>query len=190
MIATTQRPWPLVVAAAIACGTFAAPARPSSGLAVPRTLDRMAIDGELEEATWRSPRGRTGAFVAADGAPARPHSEARFARDDARLYVALYAADGDIRGSDAFLVSFFGKTGEHVIEVRPAGVARTDLRDVTSAVDRDGTPDDGSDVDEEWIAEIAVPLASLDAARGALRTTVTRCDAGRCGAWRGTLLLQ
>jgi hypothetical protein len=60
-----------------------------------------------------------------------------------------------------------------------------------AAVDLDGTTNDPSDEDEEWVVEAAIPLASLGlAARpgATLRLSLERCDvpkgsSRRCGVW-------
>jgi hypothetical protein len=62
------------------------------------------------------------------------------------------------------------------------------------AVDRDGTLDDPSDEDEEWVVEAAIPLAALGvtgAPGTRIQIEVSRCDTPRhttvrrCGAFGG-----
>jgi hypothetical protein len=102
------------------------------------------------------------------------------------LYVALYAADEDVRAAavpddgplwmgDAFQLAFSATGGERLIDVGPTGRV-TDARRTASGLDHawsagarvakdlDGTLDDPRDDDEEWIIEMALPLASLDLA--------------------------
>jgi hypothetical protein len=56
-------------------------------------------------------------------------------------------------------------------------------------VDHDGTINDPSNEDEEWVVEMTIPLASLGVRPGSsLKFEVTRCDtpkgAGRrCATW-------
>src|SRR5262249_2916879 len=59
-----------------------------------------------------------------------------------------------------------------------------------AGVDRDGSIDDATDEDEEWIVEARFPIASLSLGHGAYRfaARLSRCDtpkAGgtRCGVW-------
>jgi hypothetical protein len=72
------------------------------------------------------------------------------------------------------------------------------------AVDRDGTLNQLGDNDEEWVVEMAIPLASIgiDAARGGERIpfAIRRCEVGKngrgaCGGFgdgkpRGELVLE
>ena len=64
------------------------------------------------------------------------------------------------------------------------------------AVDHDGSLDDASNHDEEWVVEVAVPLALTGIDRSHPTTVhASRCDtpleqAQRCGAWSGDVELQ
>jgi hypothetical protein len=131
---------------------------------VPRAAGAIDIDGELADPAWRGPVARSGAFTA-NGIEARPYSDARFARTGRELLVALYAADEDLRSaSDIFRVALRTADGEHVLEVSPAGlVARraSDVARVRAGHEVDGTVDDASDEDEEWVVELAVPFDAL-----------------------------
>ncbi len=179
---------------------------------VPRTSGPIACNGKLDEPDWLRAT-RTGAFVAANGkGPARPMSEARLLHDDKFLYLGLYAADEDIHPAvaahdgpvwtgDAFSVRVFAPTNVR-IDMSPSGVV-TDAKvgppvdpswesGTVLGVDMDGTPNDASDDDEEWIVEAAIPLASLcgDGACSDLRVELSRCDTpknGRrvCASWGG-----
>jgi hypothetical protein len=157
-----------VVAVAVACG---------------RSGGEVRVDGVLDEPVWNRPAVR-GVFLGSDGAEARPYSEVRVVVGEDAVYVALYAADEDIRSEDRFdvelgaLQATFGADGR-VSDAR-----------VRAAVGRDGTLDDGSDHDEEWVVEAAVPRAVVGAGPWELRAA--RCDvtlAGerRCGEWRGVV---
>ena len=191
---------------------------------VPRAAGEITIDGELEDPGWAGPVARTGAFTT-DGQPTHPYSDARFVHRNGQLFVVLYAADEDIRttnaghddplyGADAFQLTFRTASGEFLVDISSAGVV-TDARRRTSgapdfgwesharvAVDRDGTTNDPSDNDEEWVVEMAIPLDALGLTGRAgerIGLEVRRCDAvpsvGRvCGAWGragkgGTLVL-
>ena len=198
----------------------------SKELQVPHAGGPLTVDGEVMEADWTRAPARTGAFVAPGGFPARPVSEARVLWDDENLYFTLYAADEDIRvakvapdgpvwTADAFRLELTNADGvKHVLMVGPSGTLTdsvaapgrpADYRwqsDAKVAVDVDGTPDDPSDHDEEWVVEMAVPFRSLGlVARAGLRIglSLRRCDLqeGRraCGSWgedpeSGVLVLE
>lgn len=213
------------------CGPQGAPTKRSTPTAergpeliVPRAAGEITIDGELEDPGWSGPLARAGAFVDREK-PAHPYSDARFVYRDGQLFVVLYAADEDIRigdaghddplyMSDAFELVFRTPRGELLIDVSPGGVVTdarrtadggTDFRWESHArvsVDRDGTVNDRSDQDEEWVVEMAIPLDALGlTGKSGERVgfTVRRCDhvpnAGRvCGTWgaapgEGTLVL-
>ena len=148
---------------------------------VPRTLGEIRVDGELSEVDWRL-AFRSGPFVdAATGQEQRPYSEARFVRDDRLLYVALYAADENILSEqDAFHVT----SGAYAIDIGPDAkvtpVAETSTRGLACAVDLDGTLDDADDDDEEWTAELAIPMSVVSLREMEL----SRCDTPKSGARR------
>jgi hypothetical protein len=190
------------------------PALGASDGVVPRATGVISVDGELDEAAWFGAL-RSQAFRTGEGtAPARPHSEARLMWSDSTLYVALYAADDNIQArihdpdgplwlSDAFQLGF--RRGEETwrIDVSPQGVLsdakgpRGGALDhawssgARAAFDVDGTINDDRDRDEEWLIEMAIPLASLQlSGRPGERVEifVKRCDelrsGGRsCGVW-------
>jgi hypothetical protein len=201
--------------------------RPSpSGFIVPRAKQPITIDGELHEGAWVKTATRTGGFRDARGEPARPFSEARFLRSDSTLYLALYAADEDIRVAkapadgplwtgDAFQLLFRSDDGtERSVDVAPNGTVTDGIRrsdgtfdyswqsGAKTGVDMDGTPNDPSDQDEEWIVEMGIPLRALGlkgTAGERIQLRIRRCDdvhgERRCGAWgdaagTGTLILE
>ena len=141
---------------------------------------RIALDGELDEPAWNLISIR-GPFT--DGSDrARPYSEIRLLRDETHVFLALYAADGDIRSSDAFDVTA-GPVHAHLT----AGGTATPAF-VRAAVDRDGTLDNPQDNDEEWVVEAAIPIDELGPPP--VQFAAERCDtmasgARRCGSWRG-----
>jgi hypothetical protein len=124
-----------------------------------------------------------------------------FLRDATTLYVHLYAADDDLRSPrvgadgpvwlcDRFRLSFHGGGADRNIEVTPRGEIADSLGNDRSwqsgaraAADTDGTIDDPRDDDEEWVIELAVPLASVGplAADGSVPITVERDDVGGKG---------
>jgi hypothetical protein len=192
--------------------TASAVVRALDTLVVPRARGSIRIDGELEEEDWRS-AVRTGAFVDAHGAEARPFSDARFLQRDGAIFVVLYAADDDIRAAvkehdgavwtdDAFIVTLGPDAPgapSFEIDVSAAGVtsdARRGLKGERDAawesgievgIDRDGTMNDASDEDEEWVVEARIPLAALGVSSepGArLRFAASRCDRPRAGGPR------
>ena len=219
--------WSVVGLAALAAGVVTARSWPRSRapereraavaqqtvLRVPRAHGPIVLDGELGDAAWLADSARTGDFLAPSGEPGRPHAEARFSWGDDRLYVALYAADSDIRAArvapdgplwlgDTFELTFDSPDGQRRIDVAPDGTV-TDARrtdgawdyawqsGVQVARDADGTINEPSDEDEEWVLELAIPLRALglDAREGARADLhVVRCDVvprgpRRCTSW-------
>jgi hypothetical protein len=179
---------------------------PAVALHVPRTHAPIKIDGELDEPDWTRAPARTGSFVGQDGAPARPMSDARLLHDDESLYVALFAADEDVRVAkvpadgpvwmgDAFSLVLTRRDGTtRVIDIGASGtltdgasapgeaVDYTWQSEARVAFDVDGTPDKPDDRDEEWIIEAAIPLRVLGlTGRSGERIgiAVRRCDQGR-----------
>ena len=194
----------LVVLAAVRAHAPLLPPPPNAAI-VPHAAGAITIDGEADDPGWLGPVYRTGAFT-----PERPHAEARFTWDDGTLYVLLYAADHDVRvasgaapdaplwvDGDEFRLVLTTAAGEHVIEVAPNGVVtdaqrppwRSELdfawqSGARTAHDVDGTIDDPRDDDEEWVVEMALPLAPLGLTGRPgewLRADLRRCDAERGG---------
>jgi hypothetical protein len=194
----------------------------SPALAVPRTGGPIRIDGELDEPGWAA-AARTGAFRDARGEPARPFSEARYLHDGEHLLLCLYAADDDIRArvtahdgpvwiDDAFALRLTPRrpgAQTYLVDISARGVimdARRGPGDTVDpswesgirvAVDRDGTLDDPSDEDEEWVVEAALPLRSLGIGpETPIDLEITRCDTPRgtqgrrCASARNTLSLR
>ncbi len=153
----------------------------------------VAIDGETDDEPWRS--------AARVAMGVRPYSEARFVHDSGSLSVMLYAADEDIRTTaarhddplwiaDAFELVFRVGGEERTIAVSPAGVISDARRTrggldpswesgARASVDRDGTLNDSSDDDEEWVVEMSIPLHALGLEGRAgehVDVTVRRCD--------------
>jgi hypothetical protein len=147
----------------------------------PPVAAQIVCDGELDEPAWKE-AVRTGPFVDAHGASAVPYSDARFVVVGDSLYVALYAADADITADDAFALDIGGRAFRfHPTDQGP---------DV--GVDMDGTLDESSDEDEEWVIEARIPLAELP--RGDVPVQLRRCDrqrdgSVRCGTGHATLRL-
>jgi hypothetical protein len=186
-------------------------------LHVPRAQGNIVLDGDMDDPGWQRASARTHAFVGPDGvSPARPHSEARFVWGDGYLYLGLYAADEDIRakatqhdtpvtGDDLFHVVFSDGKTDRVIDVSPTGIITDGTRptgssaplaldwesDAHVSTERDGTPNDPHDMDEEWLIEMAVPFEALGlhGEKGeAIGLSLGRCDTFRsgvtsCGSW-------
>lgn len=212
-----------VIAGAIHIATSsAAPPPPSASdpapqvvvLHVPHATAPMRIDGALDEPVWNG-AARTHAFVRGDGSRARPYSDARIVWGDGKLYVALYAADEDIRvgtggarapsgaREDAFHLFFANKNSERGLDVAAdASVVTRVLANGAPwslmpevAHETDGTVNDNSDDDEEWVIELAIPLAEFGL-RGEPGERVSfaarRCDTPKgarrtCGTFGGDL---
>ena len=166
---------------------MAAEAVRSTASDVPRITAPIALDGELHEPDWNA-RARVAAFTDG-GAEARPYSQIRLLRDAQTLYVGLYAADQDIRSSDAFTLGFGALA--LTIDVRGRITPAVPGARAAAQVDDDETVDDPRDEDEEWSLEVAIPLARIPPGVSAIHAA--RCDTPkdgvqRCGAWDGPLL--
>jgi hypothetical protein len=200
--------------------SHAASSTPPARVVVPRIDSAPTLDGKLDEDVWIHRSARSGPFHdEATGGDAIPYSDARFLRDDRALYVALYAADEDLRAKvethdgpvwldDAFDLRFSapGAADRWVIDVSVAGVV-TDVHErtpgsrdpswesgITLGVAIDETLNDSTDNDEEWVVESRIPLASLPPG-DELVLAVRRCDTPkgarrRCAVWSGTLLMK
>lgn len=180
---------PLLLLAATV--VHAAPGR--TPLVIPQVTERMHMDGELDEMAWRTP-ARAGSFAGDDGSIASPYSDARFLRDDHQLYVALYAADENIQSSDHFTVTFGSGAKRVTLQFAPNGSVQPVLAGVYAAADLDGSLDDPSNDDEEWVIEATIPLRVLPfRSDGTLPFEISRCDRTKdgsthCGSTRGALL--
>jgi hypothetical protein len=173
-----------------------APDKAAPPLHVPRA-SRTAIPGSPDDPAWTDFRaGRTGPFVLPGGTAAVPYADARFTWNAGELHVVLYAADQDIRSGDAFVLSFApDPTTEgpvRSLDVSPAGIVTRGVGGVWSTHDLDGTLDDSSDADEEWVVAVTIPLASLGLAGQPgerIGLTIRRCDAPgsnvstTCSSW-------
>jgi len=192
-------------------GCPSAPSEPprdaGPALRVPHVTGEIALDGELAEADWAG-AARTGPFTDAAGEAARPFSEARFLWDESALHVGLYAADDDVRGTDAghdgplWIGDAFSLklspdapgAPTFLIDIAASGVTTDVRRDpkgardaswesgIKVAIERDGSLDDPADEDEEWVVEASIPLHALGVAGapGArIGVEVTRCDTPR-----------
>jgi hypothetical protein len=161
-------------------------AKPS--LVVPHTTGPIKIDGEWDEPDW-SKTSLRGQFIGDDGALSRPTSEIRLLHDDHDVFVGLYAADDDIRSTDAFDVAL----GSVKLHVTATGTLDPAIPGARVAVDRDGSLDDDRNFDEEWLIELAIPRDALPT--GPLAISASRCDTPkhrtqRCTAWHGTATLS
>lgn len=169
-----------IVISAGACGRGSESRNPA---AIPHTTSAINVDGELGESDWsRHPLRHV--LTAPNGELARPFSEVRLLHDQQQLYVGLYAADEDVRSSDFFDV----KIGDTAFHINPAATITPAIAGIHASAELDGSLDDNSNDDEEWVLEIAMPLASGPA-------HVSRCDIPkdgiqRCGAWFGQLPLE
>jgi hypothetical protein len=200
-------------AAPEAVGGMSIPAH-AAVLHVPRLEGSIDLDAEGGETSWQENVARTGAFLAADGTPEHPYSDVRMVWGDGQLYVMLYAADENIKAvqrnadaplwlDDSFHMVFRRGDREYVIDVSPQGTVTDGERTgsepanfawqsgARTSVDMDGTLNDESDDDEEWVVEMAIPLAALGwtGTKGeTLGFFVSRCDTPRgvgrtCGRW-------
>jgi len=195
------------------------PRRPADDrlvLYVPHLRGSILLDGDTDDPGWTAPPGpaRTGPFVRANGAPSRPYSDARLVWGDGHLYVVLYAADADIRAhareadgpvwlDDSFRLTFARLDVAYAIDVSAVGVVADAVRKPGGGFDyawtsgahvsheQDGTTNDATDIDEEWLVEMAIPLESvgLRGERGErIGFAVRRCDVREgavpvCAGW-------
>jgi hypothetical protein len=153
---------------------------------VPMVTAPIVVDGELHERDWNA-IAWFAAFTA-NGAEARPYSQIRLLRDPQTLYVGLYAADQDIRSSDAFELAI----GTLMLSIDPRGRITPPVSGARAAADVDETLDDPRDEDEEWVIEAAIPIAAIPP--GTTTIHAARCDTPkdgvqRCGSWDGPLAL-
>ena len=191
---------------------------PATRLLVPHAEGAIALDGDMDDPGWLHATARTGAFLGPDGVAARPYSDTRFVWGDGHIYLALYASDEDIRATraeqdaplwldDAFHLVFADGKWERAIDVSPLGTLTDAIRAAGSqgpfdyawssvahvSHELDGTPNNPSDEDEEWVLEMAIPFESLglEGKRGEqISLTIRRCDTPKhakrvCGAWNG-----
>jgi hypothetical protein len=187
-------------------------------LHVPHLPGSVVLDGDTDDPGWTASTepARTGPFLLATGAPARPYSDSRLVWGDGHLYLALYAADEDIRSrvdqmdgpvslDDAFRLVFTRGDAEYAIDVSPTGVLADAVRNGGGPRDyawnsgahvsheHDGTLNDPSDSDEEWVIEMAIPFESLGMAGHAgerIGFAAWRCDTPKneprvCASWGG-----
>ena len=156
---------------------------------VAATREPIKLDGELDEPSWNQ-LGDPQTFTQ-DGQEARPFSQVRFLHDADTLYVGLYAADQNILSSDKFELTI----GTVVIAADPLGHITPAIAGVRAGKDADGTVDQPGDQDEEWVIELAIPLAATGWNAGTpLPVRVARCDTPddgvvRCGSWSDALRL-
>jgi|SRR5580698_1893773 hypothetical protein len=164
---------------------------------------------------WESDVGSTGVFKDKNGLGMVPYTEARARWGDGTLYLWLYAGDLDLEGTvreadgpvssdDSFHIELGNEGSVYTIDVSvlgtvadarcegavgapPAG-GRCDPRwqsGAVVAVDRDGTLNQVGDNDEEWVVEMAVPLASLGLKATGVGTrvpfSIRRCEIARSG---------
>jgi hypothetical protein len=195
-------------AAAAAAAASAASLAPKSTdyvlLHVPHVPGGINLDGDTDDQGWTKPPGpaRTGPFLLANGATARPYSETRLVWGDGYLYLCLYAADEDVETrtkqhdgpvwlDDSFRVTFWRPDTEYVIEVSPDAVVTDSIRKNGGAYDYswesgvhvskelDGSMNKPEDEDEEWVIEMAVPFESIglkgEPGEG-IGFSVRRCD--------------
>ena len=205
-VARSEPSAPLVSPAKGTAARVAAPvtAPVTARLVVPRALTAITVDGEPDDAAWTAPEMlRTPAFSV------RPYTDARVAVRDGTLYFLLYAADEDLHAANAshdgplwvsdsmrVILTSAADGPEYVVEVSPAGTLTDYTRAKSGAVDTswesgakvgidlDGTVDDSADNDEEWVAEVSIPLASLGVTGKDLGLRIERTDVSRTSGSR------
>jgi hypothetical protein len=185
-------------------------------LVVPYTSNVIRCDGQPDESIWNS-AARTGSFRdTKTGHLVRPYSDTRLLASNDTLYLLLYAADENIHEPpkpmvdqaladfDHFDIHLHRVAAPAVIyhlQIAPDGSlfdARSEnggaedarwASHIQMGFDADGTANNASDEDEEWLVEAALPLRDIGAAPGeTLLISVERCDTPKdgvhsCGAW-------
>jgi len=151
--------------------------------AIPAATGAITLDGELHEPDWNG-RAFRAVLAGDDGQQARPYSELRLLHDAHTLYVGLYAADQDIRSTDAWELTI----GGHALQIDASGKASEP--GIATGVDRDGTLDHPDDDDEEWVIEAGIPLPPAPIAITAKRCDTPKDGATRCGQWHASLALE
>ena len=192
---------------------------PAARLLVPRVAAPIRINAETAgKAAWNDDTGITRNFKDAAGNGMVPYTEAKVRWGDGTLYLLLYAGDLDLEGrvrkrdgavenDDSFRLEF-GRGGDvRVISISVLGTI-ADAHCTSSpagrkcdaswssgariAVDRDGSLNKIGDNDEEWVVEMAIPLAKLGvkkpAAGAHIPFSIRRCEVGHdgphvCGSW-------
>jgi hypothetical protein len=147
-----------------------APTTASLVMTVPRAKVPIKIDGELEDEAWPA-SARTEPFEDAQGLRV-PHANLSFTADDESLYIVVYVADQDLRSEGDQVTLTVGS-----LKLLLTPKKQTVPEGVTVGTDVDGTIDDPSDDDEEWISEIAIPWRLLGSKRVTVRAL--RVDAGK-----------
>ncbi len=165
----------LALACVMGCKHRSTPPVPSVAQ-VPR-VDNLVINGELDEPAWNS--SALVAVFSDHGTEARPYSQIRVLHDAQHLYLGLYAADQDIHGNEQFHV----RVGDRELAIDPRGHIAPPLPGATAAVDLDGTIDDPSDEDEEWVIELALPLPAPPFTISSSRCDTPKDGIERCGNW-------
>jgi hypothetical protein len=164
---------------------------------------------------WEPEAGGTGIFKDASGNGIVPFTEAKARWTPDTLYFLLYAGDLDLEGTvtekdgpvsrdDSFHVELGHEGRVYTIDVSVLGTvadadcagevggAQSARRCDTSwdshakvAVDRDGTLNQLGDNDEEWVVEMAVPVASLGVRSlregDRIPFAIRRCEIGKRG---------
>jgi hypothetical protein len=155
----------------------------SETLVVPRAATGLVLAPSDKDDGWRDTGVTTGYLRRSDGHLAVPLSEARLVYTREYLYIALIAADDDIRTTGTARGDYFRLVfddGRHpvVLEVTPDGaLAGSGARAAAQLL---GTANDPRDRDREWAVEIMIPLTDLHL-RGEpgerVGFSVTRCNA-------------
>jgi hypothetical protein len=179
----------------------------------------VRINAETQgKAFWDSDEGVTRNFRDSSGHGMVPFTQAKLRWGNGLLYLLLYAGDLDLEGSvkkrdgaverdDAFHLEFGRGDEVRVISVSVLGTVADALCSPSArgrkcdhawrsgarvAVDRDGSLNKVGDNDEEWVVEMAIPLAKLGVPKPGPGTrlpfAIRRCEVGHeshqtCGSW-------
>jgi hypothetical protein len=188
-------------------------------LHVPKLAARVRLTAETEgKPYWDGDTGVTRNFLDGRRQGMVPFTQAKARWGSGFLYLLLYAGDLDLEGrvkkrdgaiekDDAFHLEFGSGDDVRVISVSVLGTLADALCTPSAtgrkcdpswdsgahvAVDRDGSLNKIGDNDEEWVVEMAIPLAKLGvkkpAAGAHIPFSIRRCEVGHdgphvCGSW-------
>jgi hypothetical protein len=165
-----------------------------------RLAEPIKFDGKMADPVWGN-SATSGAFLGeGTGEMKSPHSEFRAAWSEQALTLGLFAADEDFEPDDAFVLRLMTAGGSpltwqisaqgQLFCVAPPGVRCRMPEGVEAKVDIDGTFDDRTDMDEEWMVELVVPWSALelkgppsDVKMNVWRTDTPRGASPRTVAW-------
>lgn len=180
---------------------------------VKRASAKIAIDGRLDEATWRNASAIELQFPWEEQTGKKQSTKARLLWDDEYLYVAYECIDGDITAryethddptyeDDAVELFINPNPSENIyigLEMSaraalydylyryPKNLEKSyDLKGAKLAVQRDGTLNDSTDQDKSWVLELAIPISNFAEFAGGKPVIAGTTWAVNINRWDGT----